>query len=193
MFHQYNNVIKIKLTRPAVSALWIGAAEGNCEGKIILGSRTIALDDINRAILQSRPPPQPTGRPADLGSRERFNAAGVVVSACMQLPFASSSSSSSSPSSSATSRPFPSPPSISSILMRVVFIPCTLLTRSIHEFVEMSVLVLEPEVRACSVVSSRSSSLFCTMTSVYLCFSPSYVYLLFYPLPRIPRIFPNSS
>lgn len=53
MFHQYNNVIKIKLTRPAVSALWIGAAEGNCEGKIILGSRTIALDDINRAIQQS--------------------------------------------------------------------------------------------------------------------------------------------
>lgn len=58
MFHQYNNVIKIKLTRPAVSALWIGAAEGNCEGKIILGSRTIALDDINCAILQS-----PAGRP----------------------------------------------------------------------------------------------------------------------------------
>lgn len=74
MFHQYNNVIKIKLTRPAVSTLWIGAAEGNCEGKIILGSRTIALDDINRAILQSRS--------ADLGSRKQFNAAGVVVSAC---------------------------------------------------------------------------------------------------------------
>lgn len=57
MFHQYNNVIKIKLTHPAVSALWIGAAEGNCERKIILGSRTIALDDINCAILQS-----PAGR-----------------------------------------------------------------------------------------------------------------------------------
>lgn len=48
----------------------------------------------------------------------------------------------------------------------------------------MSVLVLEPEVRACSVVSSRSSSLFCTMTSVYFCFSPSCVCLLFYPPPR---------
>lgn len=48
----------------------------------------------------------------------------------------------------------------------------------------MSVLVLEPEVRACSVVSSRSSSLFCTMTSVYFCFSPSSVRLLFYPPPR---------
>lgn len=48
----------------------------------------------------------------------------------------------------------------------------------------MSVLVLEPEVRACSVVSSRSSSMFCTMTSVYFCFSPSCVRLLFYPPPR---------
>lgn len=94
MFHQYNNVIKIKLTRPAVSALWIGAAEGNCEGKIILGSRTIALDDINCAILQSRP--------ADLGSREQFNAAGVVVSA---YKYSLASSSSPSP------RSFPSLPS----------------------------------------------------------------------------------
>lgn len=82
--------------------------------------------------------------------------------------------------------PVPSPryPPISSILMRVVFIPCTSLTRSIYEFVEMLVLVLEPEVRACSVVSSRSSSLFCTMTSVYFCFSLSYVRVLFYPPPR---------
>jgi len=111
MFHQYNNVIKSKLTRPAVPALWIGAAEGNCEGKIILGSRTIALDDINRAILQFRP--------ADLGSREQFNAAGVVVSACkyhslllhlLLRPLLV---------------PSPPPPSVSSILMRVVFIPCT--------------------------------------------------------------------
>lgn len=47
----------------------------------------------------------------------------------------------------------------------------------------MSVLVLEPEVRACSVVSSRSSSLFCTMTSVYFCFPLSRVRLLFYPPP----------
>lgn len=37
MFHQYNNVIKIKLTRPAASALWIGAAEGNCERKDNIG------------------------------------------------------------------------------------------------------------------------------------------------------------
>lgn len=114
-------------------------------------------------------------RPADLGSREQFNAAGVVVSAykyhslLLHLLF-----------------PVPSSryPPISSILMRVVFISCTSLTRSIYEFVEMLVLVLEPEVRACSVVSSRSSSLFCTMTSVYFCFSLSYVRVLFYPPPR---------
>ena len=41
----------------------------------------------------------------------------------------------------------------------------------VHECAETSVLVLEPEVRAYSVVSLRRSSLFCTLTSVrrYFC------------------------
>lgn len=56
----------------------------------------------------------------------------------------------------------------------------------------MSVLVLEPEVRACSVVSSRSSSLFCTMTSVYFCFPPSCARLPFLSAPPLP-LAPLSS
>lgn len=52
----------------------------------------------------------------------------------------------------------------------------------------MSVLVLEPEVRACSVVSSRSSSLFCTMTSVYFCFF--YVLYIFLSIPHLAPLYP---
>jgi len=145
-------------------------------GRQLRRKDNIGLEDDRSRWYQLRNPAIP-GRPADLGSREQFNAAGVVVSAykyhslLLHLLF-----------------PVPSPryPPISSILMRVVFIPCTSLTRSIYEFVEMLVLVLEPEVRACSVVSSRSSSLFCTMTSVYFCFSLSYVRVLFYPPPSHP-------
>lgn len=143
-------------------------------GRQLRRKDNIGLEDDRSRWYQLRNPAIP-GRPADLGSREQFNAAGVVVSAykyhSLLLLF-----------------PVPSPrfpyPPISSILMRVVFIPCTSLTRSIYEFVELLVLVLEPEVRACSVVSSRSSSLFCTMTSVYFCFSLSYVRVLFYSPPR---------
>lgn len=52
MFHQYNNIIKIKLTRPRSWRYEIETAEGNCEGKIILGSRTItSLDDINAPAI----------------------------------------------------------------------------------------------------------------------------------------------
>lgn len=81
---------------------------------------------------------------------------------------------------------------IVSILMRVMFIPRTFYQEYIHEFVEMSVLVLEPEVRACSVVSSRSSSLFCTMTSVYFCFFLHILYIfLFIPLAFILSFYPS--
>lgn len=67
----------------------------------------------------------------------------------------------------------------------------------------MSVLVLEPEVRACSVVSSRSSSLFCTMTSVYFCFSlsctssfpsaPSHPFTPFLRFPSLPAVLSRDS
>lgn len=60
-----------------------------------------------------------------------------------------------------------------------MFIPGTSYQEYLRVCREMSVLVLEPEVRVCSVVSSRSSSLFCTMTSVYSqLFSLPYIHLL---------------
>lgn len=80
-------------------------------------------------------------------------------------------------------RPFPIP-SVPIVHLNedYVYASYFFFTKSIHEFVEMSVLVLEPEVRACSVVSSGSSSLFCTMTSVYFCFF--YVLYIFLSIPH---------
>lgn len=50
---------------------------------------------------------------------------------------------------------------------------------SVYERAETSVLVLEPEVRAYSVVSLKSSSLFCTLTKACMCLQPSSLYATF--------------
>ena len=167
----FHHVIKIKLTRPASEQV-VGAAVE----RLILGSRTIALSMITPKNTTS----------AALNSNRRW---GGVLGAFARKKFAF------------PDLPPPPPPSLppshtpvlfSSSLpprfLRLVLLnepyirSLAFFIASVHKCAETSVLVLEPEVRAYSVVSLKSSSLFCTLTSV--CMFP----FLFSPLPPPPSL-----
>lgn len=140
MFHQYNNVIKIKLTRPRSRQLW-----NRGRGRQLRRKDNIGLED-DRSRWYQRACACNSGRPTPV-SREQFNAVGVssflrtsttppvllhhpAFPPHPSLPFDSSLSLSLSLIFSLA----PSLSSLSSILMRVMFIPHTSSSSSYREY-----------------------------------------------------------
>lgn len=140
MFHQYNNVIKIKLTRPRSRQLW-----DRGRGRQLRRKDNIGLED-DRSRWYQRACACNSGRPTPV-SREQFNAVGVssFLRTSTTPPVLLHH-----PPLSLLTRPFPLTPlflslslifslapslsSLSSILMRVMFIPHTSSSSSYREY-----------------------------------------------------------